>query len=125
MPDLSPPYHVESPAPGLKTGFCEAMTFFALANFCRFFTRGLRTLFDLRGVSPRFFRIARVSERGPSLLSSSASSLDAQSQVRRGGRGGWRIKRRYLTTHLFAALTASYNSFLVSLSSRFCLRMSE
>src|SRR5260221_7027651 len=33
MPDLSPPYHVESPAPGLNTGFCEAMTFFAFANF--------------------------------------------------------------------------------------------
>src|SRR6266850_1338385 len=84
MPDLSPPYHVESPAPGLNTGFCEAMTFFALANFCRFFTRGLRTLFDRRGVSPRFFRIARVSERGPPAPSSSTSTiLHVHGQVRK------------------------------------------
>jgi hypothetical protein len=81
IPDFSPPYQFESPAPGLNTGFCEAMTFFALANFWRFFTRGLRTLFDLRGVSPRFFRIARVSERGPAALSLS-TSLYAHVQVR-------------------------------------------
>jgi hypothetical protein len=46
-PVRSPPYHVESPAPALNTGFCDAITFFAFANFRRFFTLGLRTLFDL------------------------------------------------------------------------------
>src|SRR6266404_1663200 len=83
IPDRSPPYQVESPRPGLNTGFCDASTLFAFANFSRFFTLGLRTLFDLRGVNPRFLRIARVRERGPSALLSSNSTLHEHTQIRR------------------------------------------
>ena len=71
MPVRSPSYRLASPP--LKTAFCEASTFFALSNFCRFFTRGLRTLFERCGVSPRFFSIARVSARGPPASASSSS----------------------------------------------------